>query len=45
MATTYNSATQLTASISSFLIANPGSVSVYVHSQTGNSNSMTFTVN
>lgn len=41
----YGSGTQVTAAISATMIANPGSVSVYVHSAGGNSNSMTFTIN
>jgi len=43
--TAYNSTTQLTASISSSMIATSGSVSIYVHTSAGNSNSMMFTIN
>jgi hypothetical protein len=43
--TTYNSTTQLTAAITAAMVANQGSVSVYVHSAGGNSNSMMFTIN
>ena len=43
--TTYNSTTQVTAAITSSMVASAGSVSVYVHSAGGNSNSMTFTIN
>jgi trimeric autotransporter adhesin len=42
--TGYGSATQLTANISASLVANQGTVSVYVHTAAGNSNSMTFTI-
>jgi trimeric autotransporter adhesin len=43
--TTYMSTSQVTANITAAMIANPGSISVYVHSAGGNSNSMTFTIN
>lgn len=39
------SATQVTTSITSAMIAGTGSVSVYVHTAGGNSNMMTFTIN
>ena len=42
--TTYNSTTQVTAAISAPMVANSGTVSVYVHTSAGNSNSMTFTI-
>ena len=44
-ATTYSSSTQVTANITSAMISNAGTVSVYVHTNGGNSNSMTFTIN
>jgi IPT/TIG domain-containing protein len=44
-ATAYSSSTQVTAAITSAMIANAGTVSVYVHTNAGNSNSMTFTIN
>lgn len=42
--TGYTSTTQLTASISAAQTANPGTVSIYVHTAAGNSNSVNFTV-
>ena len=42
--TTYNSTTQVTAAIPSSLVANPGRVSLYLHTSGGNSNPMTFTI-
>lgn len=43
--TGYGSATQLTANISAAQTANPGTVMMYVHASTGNSNSLPFTIN
>src|SRR5437016_3930434 len=43
--TAYGSTTQLTANISAALTANPGVVMIYVHTGSGNSNSLPFTVN
>ncbi len=40
----YGSATQMTANISSAMIANAGTVNVYVHSAGGNSNTKMFTI-
>ncbi len=40
----YGSPSQVTANISSAMIANSGTVAVYVHSAGGNSNSMMFTI-
>ena len=43
--TGYVSTTQVTAQISSAMIANAGTVNVYVHTSSGNSNTMQFTIN
>lgn len=43
--TTYKSTTQLTAAVSASMVANTGSVSIYVHDAGGNSNSMMFDIN
>jgi hypothetical protein len=43
--TSYGSSTQLTANISASQTTNPGMVMVYVHTTSGNSNSLPFTVN
>ena len=43
--TGYLSTTQLTASISASMIANPGTIPVYVRTTVGNSNTVNFTVN
>jgi hypothetical protein len=44
MATTYNSATQVTALIAASMVAHSAAVSVWLHTSGGNSNLMTFTV-
>lgn len=44
LAPTMNSATQLTIAISAAMVANAGSVSIYVHTARGNSNTMMFNV-
>ena len=44
LAPTVNSSTQLTAAISAAMVANAGTVSVYVHTASGNSNTMMFNV-
>jgi hypothetical protein len=40
----YGSATQMTANIGAPMIANTGTINVYVHSAGGNSNTMMFTI-
>ena len=40
----YGSATQVSANITAAMIANSGTVNVYVHSAGGNSNTMMFTI-
>jgi trimeric autotransporter adhesin len=42
--TTYNSTTQVTAAIAAVDIMNAGTVQVYVHTGSANSNSMMFTI-
>jgi Mn2+/Fe2+ NRAMP family transporter len=42
--TGYGSSTQLTVSITAAMVANPGTVSVYVHTNAGNSNMVNFTI-
>ena len=44
LAPTINSATELTIAISAAMVANAGSVSIYVHTARGNSNTMMFNV-
>ena len=44
LAPTINSATQLTIGISAAMVANAGTVSIYVHTASGNSNTMMFNV-
>jgi len=44
LAATVNSNTQLTVGISAAMIANAGTVSIYVHSAGGNSNLMMFNI-
>jgi trimeric autotransporter adhesin len=44
LAPTVNSASQLTLPISAAMVANAGSVSIYVHTSGGNSNMMMFNV-
>jgi len=43
--TAYLSTTQITASISAAMIANAGTIPVYVRTSAGNSNTVNFTVN
>ena len=45
LAATMNSATQLTVGISAAMVANAGSVSIYVHTAGGNTNTMMFNIN
>jgi hypothetical protein len=40
----YGSTTQLTANVSASMVANMGTVSVYVHTNAGNSNSVSFSI-
>lgn len=44
LASTMHSATQLTTVISAAMVANAGAVSIYVHTASGNSNTMMFNV-
>ena len=45
LSTTTQSTSQLTAAVTASMVANSGTVSIYVHASGGNSNSMMFSIN